>query len=62
MLRTLTNVMGNCLASVIMAKMENEFRTEEWKSLHGHEDDKMSVMDEKMSHVSAVSAIEEARR
>ncbi|KAF4034634.1 Sodium:dicarboxylate symporter family [Phytophthora infestans] len=62
MLRTLTNVMGNCLASVIMAKMENEFRTEEWKSLHGHDDDKMSVMDEKMSHVSAVSAIEEARR
>ncbi|KAK1942057.1 C4-dicarboxylate transport protein [Phytophthora citrophthora] len=64
MLRTLTNVMGNCLASVVMAKMENEFRTEEWERNFGmlHGEGKMSVMDEKMSHVSAVSAIEEGRR
>ncbi|POM69014.1 Dicarboxylate/amino acid:cation (Na or H) symporter (DAACS) family protein [Phytophthora palmivora] len=63
MLRTLTNVMGNCLASVVMAKMENEFRTEEWQREHHLQgDDKVSVMEEKMSHVSAVSAVEEGRR
>ncbi|KAG7388499.1 hypothetical protein PHYPSEUDO_012285 [Phytophthora pseudosyringae] len=64
MLRTLTNVMGNCLASVVMAKMENEFRTEEWERNHNvqHGEGKMSVMEEKMSHVSAVSAVEEGRR
>ncbi|KAL3671076.1 hypothetical protein V7S43_004258 [Phytophthora oleae] len=64
MLRTLTNVGGNCLASVVMAKMENEFRTEEWERNYGmlHGEGKMSVMDEKMSHVSAVSAVEEGRR
>lgn len=64
MLRTLTNVGGNCLASVVMAKMENEFRTEEWERNFGmlHGDGKMSVMEEKMSHVSAVSAVEEGRR
>ncbi|KAG6592523.1 Dicarboxylate/amino acid:cation (Na or H) symporter (DAACS) family protein [Phytophthora cinnamomi] len=64
MLRTLTNVMGNCLASVVMAKTENAFRTEEWereyKQLYGGED-KISVIGEKMSHVSAVSAVEEGR-
>eukprot|EP00644_Phytophthora_capsici_P014525 jgi/Phyca11/510113/fgenesh2_kg.PHYCAscaffold_54_\ len=63
MLRTLTNVMGNCLASVVMAKLENEFRTEEWererRMLHG--EDKISVIEGKMSHVSAVSAVEEGR-
>ncbi|KAG1712369.1 hypothetical protein DVH05_000116 [Phytophthora capsici] len=63
MLRTLTNVMGNCLASVVMAKLENEFRTEEWererRMLHG--EDKVSVIEGKMSHVSAVSAVEEGR-
>ncbi|KAL3671077.1 hypothetical protein V7S43_004259 [Phytophthora oleae] len=63
MLRTLTNVMGNCLASVVMAKMENEFRTEEWehelKMLNG--EDKVSVIEGKMSHLSAVSAVEEGR-
>ncbi|KAH7465708.1 hypothetical protein KRP22_014165 [Phytophthora ramorum] len=61
MLRTLTNVMGNCLASVVMAKMENEFRTEEWEREHkpGHSaEDKMSVVGEKLS---VVSAIEEGR-
>ncbi|KAG1712370.1 hypothetical protein DVH05_000117 [Phytophthora capsici] len=64
MLRTLTNVGGNCLASVVMAKMENEFRTEEWERNFGmlNGDGKMSVMEEKMSHVSAVSAVEEGRR
>ncbi|OWZ10707.1 Dicarboxylate/amino acid:cation (Na or H) symporter protein [Phytophthora megakarya] len=62
MLRTLTNVGGNCLASVVMAKMENEFRTEEWQRNHHMQgDDKMSIMEEKMSHVSAVSAVEEGR-
>ncbi|KAI9991043.1 hypothetical protein PInf_018661 [Phytophthora infestans] len=63
MLRTLTNVMGNCLASVVMAKMENEFRTEEWerelKVLQG--EDKVSVIEGKISHLSAVSALEEGR-
>ncbi|KAE8959705.1 hypothetical protein PF010_g30459 [Phytophthora fragariae] len=61
MLRTFTNVMGNCLASVVMAKTENAFRTEEWereyKQLYGGED-KVSVVAEKMS---AVSAVEEGR-
>jgi len=64
MMRTLTNVTGNCLASVVMAKMENEFRTEEWerefKLLHGED-----KFDEKMSHisrVSGVSVVEEGRR
>ncbi|KAJ0403463.1 hypothetical protein P43SY_001571 [Pythium insidiosum] len=28
--RTFTNVLGNCIASVVMAKVEGEFRTEEW--------------------------------
>ncbi|KAH7465709.1 C4-dicarboxylate transport protein [Phytophthora ramorum] len=59
MLRTLTNVMGNCLASVVMAKMENEFRTEQWerefKMLHGGE---VSVVGEK---ISTVSGLEEGR-
>ncbi|KAF1771898.1 Sodium:dicarboxylate symporter [Phytophthora cactorum] len=63
MLRTLTNVMGNCLASVVMAKMENEFRTEEWEREHKmlHGEDKVSVIEGKMSYVSAVSALEEGR-
>jgi proton glutamate symport protein len=57
MMRTLTNVTGNCLASVVMAKMENEFRTEEWerefKMLRG--EDKFSVIEGKVSHASRVS-------
>ncbi|KAE9277699.1 hypothetical protein PF008_g28793 [Phytophthora fragariae] len=62
MLRTFTNVMGNCLAAVIMAKIENEFRTEEWEREHKQNgEDKLSIMGEKMSVVSAVSAIEEGR-
>ncbi|GMF42011.1 unnamed protein product [Phytophthora fragariaefolia] len=65
MLRTFTNVMGNCLASVAMAKTENAFRTEEWereyKQLYGGGGDKVSVVGEKMSVVSAVSAVEEGR-
>ncbi|EGZ09215.1 hypothetical protein PHYSODRAFT_339580 [Phytophthora sojae] len=65
MLRTFTNVMGNCLASVAMAKTENAFRTEEWereyKQLYGGGEDKVSVVAEKMSVVSAVSAVEEGR-
>ncbi|CEG42616.1 sodium:dicarboxylate symporter [Plasmopara halstedii] len=58
MLRTLTNVMGNCLASVVMAKIENEFRTEQWEREHNlnQGEDKMSVSDEKRSHVSVLSA------
>ncbi|KAG7382024.1 hypothetical protein PHYPSEUDO_005385 [Phytophthora pseudosyringae] len=31
MARTFINVTGNCLAATVMAKMENEFRTDEWK-------------------------------
>jgi proton glutamate symport protein len=31
MARTFVNVTGNCLAATVMAKLENEFRTEEWK-------------------------------
>jgi len=30
MARTATNLMGNCLATAVMAKWEGEFRTEEW--------------------------------
>ncbi|CAH0476583.1 unnamed protein product [Peronospora belbahrii] len=59
MLRTLTNVMGNCLASIVMAKLEHEFRKEGWerefRSAHSGED----KMEEKLSNVSD---IEEARR
>ncbi|OWZ18847.1 Dicarboxylate/amino acid:cation (Na or H) symporter protein [Phytophthora megakarya] len=29
--RTFINVTGNCLAATVMAKLENEFRTDEWK-------------------------------
>jgi proton glutamate symport protein len=29
--RTFTNVLGNCIAAVIMAKLENEFRTPQWE-------------------------------
>ncbi|KAI9909031.1 hypothetical protein PsorP6_014868 [Peronosclerospora sorghi] len=61
MLRTLTNVLGNCLASVVMAKLENEFRTAEWereyKTLHAEE----GKVEDKRTHLAAVSAIEEAR-
>ncbi|OQS06501.1 dicarboxylate/amino acid:cation (Na or H) symporter (DAACS) family protein [Thraustotheca clavata] len=31
MARTFTNVMGNCLASVVMAKLEGEFRKDGWE-------------------------------
>ncbi|TDH66069.1 hypothetical protein CCR75_007496 [Bremia lactucae] len=62
MLRSFTNVMGNCLASVVMAKMENEFRTEQWEreyrapAEHGI-DDKTSAIDGKVSRISGVSGI-----
>ncbi|KAL3671075.1 hypothetical protein V7S43_004257 [Phytophthora oleae] len=52
MLRTLTNIMGNCLAAVVMAKLENEFGM-----LNG--EDKVSVIEGKVSHLSAVSAVDE---
>ena len=31
MARTMTNVIGNCLATVVVAKWENAFRNEEWE-------------------------------
>lgn len=31
MARTMTNVIGNCLATVVIAKWENAFRNEEWE-------------------------------
>ena len=31
MARTATNVVGNCLATVVVAKWEGAFRNEEWK-------------------------------
>jgi proton glutamate symport protein len=31
MARTATNVIGNCLATVVIAKWENAFRNEEWE-------------------------------
>ncbi|CAK4098329.1 unnamed protein product [Aphanomyces euteiches] len=34
MARTFTNVFGNCLAAVVMAKMEGEFRKEGWNDPH----------------------------
>ncbi|KAG9400507.1 hypothetical protein AC1031_010726 [Aphanomyces cochlioides] len=34
MARTFTNVFGNCLAAVVMAKMEGEFRKEGWNDHH----------------------------
>ncbi|UIZ24063.1 hypothetical protein KXD40_008143 [Peronospora effusa] len=57
MLRTLTNVMGNCLASVVMAKIENEFRTEEWERQFRPVHDGEIKMDEKISRESVVSVI-----
>jgi proton glutamate symport protein len=30
--RTMTNVIGNCLATVVIAKWENAFRNEEWEA------------------------------
>ncbi|OQR89684.1 dicarboxylate/amino acid:cation (Na or H) symporter (DAACS) family protein [Achlya hypogyna] len=39
MARTFTNVFGNCLASVVMAKLEGEFRKDGWeKALESSED------------------------
>ncbi|RLN72738.1 hypothetical protein BBJ28_00026070, partial [Nothophytophthora sp. Chile5] len=62
MMRTLTNVMGNCLASVVMAKLENEFRTEAWErelhTLQGDLEAKVSTLEK----LSVVSGVEEARR
>ncbi|RLN14602.1 hypothetical protein BBJ28_00017558 [Nothophytophthora sp. Chile5] len=62
MMRTLTNVMGNCLASVVMAKLENEFRTEAWeremRMLQGDLEAKVSTLEK----LSVVSGVEEARR
>ncbi|CAI5738980.1 unnamed protein product [Hyaloperonospora brassicae] len=64
MLRTFTNVLGNCLASVVMAKMENEFRTEEWvreyRESRNSDDKLLMMMDEKISHASMVSVIHDA--
>jgi proton glutamate symport protein len=31
MARTAVNVIGNCLATVVIAKWENAFRNEEWE-------------------------------
>jgi proton glutamate symport protein len=31
MARTAINVVGNCLATVVIAKWENAFRNEEWR-------------------------------
>jgi proton glutamate symport protein len=31
MARTMTNVIGNCLATVVIAKWENAFRNDEWR-------------------------------
>jgi proton glutamate symport protein len=31
MARTMINVIGNCLATVVIAKWENAFRNEEWQ-------------------------------
>ncbi|DBA01198.1 TPA: hypothetical protein N0F65_002333 [Lagenidium giganteum] len=40
MARTFTNVLGNCLASVVMAKLEGEFRKEGWeKNVHNNLDE-----------------------
>ncbi|KAK1933694.1 C4-dicarboxylate transport protein [Phytophthora citrophthora] len=39
MARTFINVTGNCLAATVMAKMENEFRTEEWTQKRNLQED-----------------------
>ncbi|DAZ97450.1 TPA: hypothetical protein N0F65_009901, partial [Lagenidium giganteum] len=49
MARALVSVMGNCLASVVMAKMEGEFRKENWEKVLQANDDEE---DEKKSVVS----------
>ncbi|KAF4315154.1 hypothetical protein BBO99_00009405 [Phytophthora kernoviae] len=61
MMRTLTNVMGNCLAAVVMAKMENEFRTETWEREYKNLQDDHKEKDSMAEKLSHVSAIEEGR-
>ncbi|POM67817.1 Dicarboxylate/amino acid:cation (Na or H) symporter (DAACS) family protein [Phytophthora palmivora] len=49
MARTFTNITGNCLAATVMAKLENEFRTDEWKH-------KRHVQEETLAHLHKESA------
>lgn len=54
MARTFTNVCGNCLASVVMAKMEGEFRTEAWEREQKQREIQESVHQEKLSVASSL--------
>ncbi|POM61364.1 Dicarboxylate/amino acid:cation (Na or H) symporter (DAACS) family protein [Phytophthora palmivora] len=48
MARTFINITGNCLAATVMAKLENEFRTDEWKH-------KRHVQEETLDHLDKES-------
>ncbi|OQS04928.1 dicarboxylate/amino acid:cation (Na or H) symporter (DAACS) family protein [Thraustotheca clavata] len=59
MARTFTNVFGNCLASVVMAKLEGEFRKEGWEkalesadenSYHEHDVEHGKVLEDSAAH------------
>ncbi|OWY94870.1 Dicarboxylate/amino acid:cation (Na or H) symporter protein, partial [Phytophthora megakarya] len=47
--RTFINVTGNCLAATVMAKLENEFRTDEWKQK------RLVQEEETLDHIEKVS-------
>ncbi|TMW69358.1 hypothetical protein Poli38472_001514 [Pythium oligandrum] len=53
MARTFTNVLGNCLAAVVMAKIEKEFRTPEWEHQHQL---RLATEEEYEAKMSVVSA------
>ncbi|RHY60171.1 hypothetical protein DYB37_011296 [Aphanomyces astaci] len=52
MARTFTNVLGNCLAAVVMAKLEGEFRKPGWETLlhttHDVQEDKVGGLEEEL--------------
>ncbi|KAH7485583.1 hypothetical protein PRIC1_004874 [Phytophthora ramorum] len=49
MARTFINVTGNCLAATVMAKLENEFRTEAWQQKQNVQEDEAADRLEKTS-------------
>lgn len=52
MARTFINVTGNCLAATVMAKLENEFRSEQWQQRRALQDGQISADVEKLSVAS----------
>ncbi|EQC26650.1 TKL protein kinase [Saprolegnia diclina VS20] len=54
MARTFTNVLGNCLASVVMAKLEGEFRKDGWEKNLASEGDDESEASAAKDHVKVL--------